>query len=72
MTPTLTLALGFMTVVQAVPSWKKAEVKRDASELAKEYDYVVVGAGTAGTTIADRLSEDGGRKQKNFTSSVNR
>jgi hypothetical protein len=63
MTQTLTLALGFLSVVQAISSWKKADVKRDFSELAKEYDYVVVGAGTAGATIADRLSEDGGRKQ---------
>lgn len=68
MTRTLTLTLGFMTVVQAVPLWKKAEVKQDASELAKEYDYVVVGAGTAGTTIADRLSEDGWRKHQNLVS----
>lgn len=63
MAQTLALVLAFLTIVQAAPSWNKAEIKRDASELAKEYDYVVVGAGTAGATIADRLSEDGGRKQ---------
>lgn len=25
----------------------------------KEYDYVIVGGGTAGLTVADRLTEDG-------------
>lgn len=63
MAHTLTLALGFLTIVQALPSWKNAEVKRGATDVAKEYDYIVVGAGTAGTTVADRLSEDGKRKQ---------
>lgn len=71
MTQTLTLILTFLTIAQAIPTWKKAEVKRDVSELAEEYDYVVVGAGTAGTTIADRLTEDGERKPA-FVSSDHR
>jgi FlaA1/EpsC-like NDP-sugar epimerase len=63
MAHTLTIALGFLAVVQALPSWSNAEVKRGATDVTKEYDYIVVGAGTAGTTVADRLSEDGKRKQ---------
>ncbi|KAF2629155.1 GMC oxidoreductase [Macroventuria anomochaeta] len=38
--------------------WRSATVKRDVEDLAKEYDYIVVGAGTAGTTVADRLTEN--------------
>lgn len=30
-----------------------------AEDVKAEYDYVVVGGGTAGLTVADRLTEDG-------------
>lgn len=36
-----------------------ATIKRSASDIAESYDYVIVGGGTSGLTVADRLTEDG-------------
>lgn len=38
----------------------RSRIISSASDVDETYDYVVIGGGTAGLTVADRLSEDGG------------
>lgn len=35
-----------------------ASVRRDASTLESSYDYIIIGGGTSGLTVANRLTED--------------
>ena len=35
-----------------------AQIKRGTSEIKNTYDYVIIGGGTSGLTIADRLTEN--------------
>ncbi|KAJ4406553.1 hypothetical protein N0V91_004495 [Didymella pomorum] len=60
MIPRQLCLLTLLGATNALPAqWRTAILKRGVTDLAKEYDYIVVGAGTAGTTIGDRLTEDG-------------
>ena len=36
-----------------------ANIKTRASDIKDEYDYIVIGGGTTGLTVGDRLTEDG-------------
>lgn len=49
------LLLGFLqTLAQSVPY---AATKRQATQLRDQYDFVILGGGTSGLTVADRLAE---------------
>lgn len=43
-------------VVEALPRRAQDFAKRQVSELRDEYDFVVIGGGTTGLTVADRVS----------------
>ncbi|KAL2257108.1 hypothetical protein VTK26DRAFT_654 [Humicola hyalothermophila] len=45
--------LAALTSAESIPS---SNLKRHVSQIREEYDFVIVGAGTGGLTVADRLS----------------
>lgn len=50
---TVFVSLAALASALSAPS---ANIKRQVSQLRSSYDFVVVGGGTSGLTVADRLS----------------
>jgi hypothetical protein len=56
--------------LNAAPTFaERAQVKRSVAELQESYDYVVIGGGTSGLVVANRLSEDPASTLKQIISS---
>lgn len=56
----LAVSTALLPVVSGVPhELRGAKIHHRAEDISEEYDYVIVGAGTAGLTVADRLTADG-------------
>lgn len=67
--PVFMAALGFLlanipgVISSSIPrSIAHSRILPIACDVKAEYDYVIVGGGTSGLTVADRLTESGERK----------
>ncbi|KAL9098087.1 MAG: hypothetical protein Q9163_006185, partial [Psora crenata] len=54
----LSLALAYAANCSFIRASERAVVVNDVADLKAAYDYVVVGGGTSGLTVADRLTEN--------------
>ncbi|KAF2466204.1 choline dehydrogenase-like protein [Lindgomyces ingoldianus] len=59
----LTVVAGLATVGHSLPSAARpAQIKRALADVSSTYDYIIIGGGTAGLTVANRLTEDAKKK----------
>lgn len=62
---TILCLLSLSSLVKCIPIHAAhATVVSNQGDVLDEYDYIVVGAGTAGLTVGDRLSENGECKSR--------
>ena len=55
----VSLVLFCRDVLAFPSSFDAANILERESQVKDEYDYIIAGAGTAGLTVADRLTENG-------------
>ena len=53
---TFSIGACVLGLVEALPRRASDFAKRQVTELRDDYDFVIIGAGTAGLTVADRVS----------------
>jgi len=51
-------ALASVAICSPIQLAKRAIIVDDISTLSAQYDYVIIGGGTSGLTVADRLTEN--------------
>ena len=66
----LSVQLALTAYCSPVRLAERALVFNNVSALRDEYDYVIIGGGTSGLTVANRLTEDPKSKHLCFSSSI--
>ncbi|CZT42009.1 uncharacterized protein RSE6_01836 [Rhynchosporium secalis] len=57
--PVLAFVFGIVSTANVIPSGQAFQIFNRADQINDTYDYVIVGGGTSGLTVGDRLSESG-------------
>lgn len=54
----LPILLASVPICSSIQPARRAVIVDDVSNLSAQYDYVIIGGGTSGLTVADRLTEN--------------